>query len=252
MASSDPGPAVAQSVSVSATGPEAGLVELTLKACRLARSAAAATADAIATGMPDLYEQVFRAEQELDDIDMEMDEALVFAISQSSVGQARELLACMKYVLDLERIGDLLSSFCSRASAVRERIEQADIETFIRMATVLEHMLGEAEKALATRDLRAALQVLRTDSELDRHYHLLCLRHLEEADGGASGARQESVQVLFMAQALERAGDHAKNLGEEVCHCVSGRSVRHVMRSQDRCEEQLFLDRLREKQEAPP
>jgi phosphate transport system protein len=250
MGTSDLGPSVPPPLP--AAGSDQGLVDLTLQACRLARSAAAATADAIATGAPDLYEQVFRAEQELDRIDMEMDDALVFAISQSSVRQARELLACMKYVLDLERIGDLLSSFCSRASAVRQRIGQADIETFIRMATVLEHMLAEAEKALAARDLSAALQVLRSDSELDRLYHLLCLRHLEEPSGGAAAPRQESVQVLFMAQALERAGDHAKNLGEEVCHCVSGRSVRHVMRSQDKSYEQLFLDWLREKQKALP
>ncbi|MBI2682531.1 MAG: hypothetical protein HYX26_04840 [Acidobacteriales bacterium] len=230
------------------SGPDKDLLELTLKACQLARSAASAAADAIATGGPDLYEHVFHAEQELDRIDMEMDDALVFAISNSTVKQARELLACMKYVLDLERIGDLLSSFCSRASAIRERIDQADIETFIKMATVLEHMLSEAEKALATRDLNAAIQVLRSDSEMDRLYHLLCLRHLEEIPGGTAPSRQESVQVLFMAQALERAGDHAKNLGEEVCHCVSGRSVRHVMRSQDKSYEQLFLDWLREKQ----
>jgi hypothetical protein len=51
-----------------------------------------------------------------------------------------------------------------------------------------------------------------------------------------------------MAQALERAGDHAKNLGEEVCHYVSGRTVRHLSRSHDKPYEQLFIDWIREKQ----
>jgi len=46
--------------------------------------------------------------------------------------------------------------------------------------------------------------------------------------------RQESFHVLFMTQALERAGDHAKNLAEEVCHLVSGHSVRHVLRAYDK------------------
>jgi phosphate uptake regulator len=48
-----------------------------------------------------------------------------------------------------------------------------------------------------------------------------------------------------MAQALERAGDHVKNVAEEVCHFVSGNSLRHVLRGADRSEEQMFLDWLK-------
>jgi len=56
--------------------------------------------------------------------------------------------------------------------------------------------------------------------------------------------------VLFMTQSLERAGDHAKNLAEEVCHLVSGRTVRHVLRSYDKPVEQMFIDDLRRKHKA--
>jgi phosphate uptake regulator len=48
-----------------------------------------------------------------------------------------------------------------------------------------------------------------------------------------------------MCQALERCGDHAKNLAEEICHLVSGRSVRHILREHDRADEQVYLDRMR-------
>jgi hypothetical protein len=48
-----------------------------------------------------------------------------------------------------------------------------------------------------------------------------------------------------MCQALERSGDHSKNLAEEICHLVSGRSVRHILREQDRPDEQVYLDRMR-------
>jgi phosphate uptake regulator len=48
-----------------------------------------------------------------------------------------------------------------------------------------------------------------------------------------------------MSQALERAGDHAKNLAEEICHLVSGRSVRHILREYDRPVEQVYLERMR-------
>ena len=51
--------------------------------------------------------------------------------------------------------------------------------------------------------------------------------------------------MLFMAQGLERAGDHAKNIAEEVCHLVSGRTVRHVLRSYDMPDEKLFIEHLR-------
>jgi len=57
--------------------------------------------------------------------------------------------------------------------------------------------------------------------------------------------RQESFHVLFMTQALERAGDHAKNLAEEVCHLVSGHSVRHVLRAYDKPVEQMFIEDLK-------
>jgi phosphate uptake regulator len=48
-----------------------------------------------------------------------------------------------------------------------------------------------------------------------------------------------------MAQGLERAGDHAKNIAEEVCHLVSGRTVRHVLRSYEMSDEKLFIEHLR-------
>ena len=56
-------------------------------------------------------------------------------------------------------------------------------------------------------------------------------------------------KLLFMTQSLERAGDHAKNLAEEVCHFVSGHSVRHVLMTYDKPIEQMFLDWLKHKDE---
>jgi hypothetical protein len=50
-----------------------------------------------------------------------------------------------------------------------------------------------------------------------------------------------------MAKELERAGDHDKNLAEEVCHYVSGRTVRHLARENDKSYEQLFIDWIRDK-----
>ena len=62
-------------------------------------------------------------------------------------------------------------------------------------------------------------------------------------------AHHSSLQVIFMTQSLERAGDHAKNLAEEVCHFVSGRSIRHLLMDYDKPKEQMFIEWLRHKEE---
>jgi len=115
------------------------------------------------------------------------------------------------------------------------------------MASRLEKMLGDVHDAFCLRDVDRALAVLRSDAELDRVRNLVFLRHLENYD---ATPRQESFHVLFMTQALERAGDHAKNLAEEVCHLVSGHSVRHVLRSYDKPVEQMFIEDLKRRQKS--
>jgi len=110
------------------------------------------------------------------------------------------------------------------------------------MATILEKMLTDVGDAFSVRDVSQAVDVLRADSEIDRLRNLIFLRHIENPE---NIARQASLQVIFMTQSLERAGDHAKNLAEEVCHVVSGRTVRHVLMAYDKPVEQMFIDYLR-------
>jgi phosphate transport system protein len=111
------------------------------------------------------------------------------------------------------------------------------------MASRLERMLVDVDIAFREHSLDRAVAVLRADSELDRMRNLVLLRHLEP--GQPEEPRQESFHVIAMAQELERAGDHVKNMAEEVCHLVSGRTVRHVLRTYDRPLEQLFIDQMR-------
>lgn len=229
-------------------GPDATCAEIqeqTLQACRIARMAAGIVAEGIATGVASVLDGVREREKELDILDREIDERVTQVITQVGPDHARELLACLKFIIDLERIGDLLLNCSNRAAAVGSRIELQDIRELTVMASRLEKMLGDAHDAFAQRDLNRALGVLRSDAELDRLRNLVFLRHLENHDGTP---RQESFHVLFMTQALERAGDHAKNLAEEVCHLVSGHSVRHVLRAYDRPMEQMFIDDLKRRQ----
>ena len=225
------------------------LVGLTLRACQLAKNAAAQAADALGSGAPELYAKVDECERELDRLDRELDQRLSTALADATEPWRRELLACMKCVTDLERIGDLVASFASTARAVGRRMESRDVQELIRMASVLEKMLGEAYQAFSTRDVNLAISVLRTDGELDRLRNLLFVRHVDNPEGEPC---RESIQVLLMAQALERAGDHVKNVAEEVCHFVSGKTLRHVLRTSSKSEEQMFLDWLKQRHEPHP
>ena len=89
--------------------PEYGhLVRLTVQACQVAKEAASAAAEGIATGSTVLLNSLRQREKELDRLDMEIDDGVTDAITRVSASEARELLACMKFMIGLERIGDLL------------------------------------------------------------------------------------------------------------------------------------------------
>src|SRR2546427_12995217 len=98
------------------------LVTRTIEACRVAKEAAAAAAEGIATGSSPLLSTLRDRERELDDLDMEIDAGVTSAITKVTETQARELLACMKVMIGLERIGDLLLSFASSARSEERRV----------------------------------------------------------------------------------------------------------------------------------
>jgi phosphate transport system protein len=218
------------------------IVRRTVEACHLAKEAAGAAAEGIATGSGTLLNSLRQRERELDTLDMEIDSGVTTAITEVSPAEARELLACMKFMIGLERIGDLLLSFANSAQAAGARIDPEDTRDLTQMATILEKMLTDCGESFSEREIGKAIDVLRADAEMDRLRNLIFLRHIENPE---NVHRQASLQVIFMTQSLERAGDHAKNLAEEVCHFVSGRTVRHVLIAYDKPVEQMFIDYLR-------
>jgi phosphate transport system protein len=218
------------------------IVRRTVEACRLAQEAAGAAAEGIATGSRALLNSLRKRERELDTLDMEIDNGVTTAITEVGPAEARELLACMKVMIGLERIGDLLLSFANSAQAAGGRIDSEDTRDLTQMATILEKMLTDCGAAFSARDVGKAVEVLRADAEMDRLRNLIFLRHIENPE---NLVRQASLQVIFMTQSLERAGDHAKNLAEEVCTFVSGHTVRHVLMAYDKPVEQMFIDYLR-------
>lgn len=218
------------------------LVELTYHAFRVAQQAALGAAECVASPTDAILNGVREREKELDSLDRDIDDLVTSTVTSVPENEARELLACMKFAISLERIGDLLLSFSNRSVSAANHLEPQDVRDLTVMAMRVEKMITDAEVAFRDRNLDKAVGVLRADGELDRLRNLIMFRHLEPT--GAE-RRLDSFHILFMAQELERSGDHVKNIAEEVCHLISGRTVRHVLRSYDRPVEQLFIDHLK-------
>src|SRR6267143_1910002 len=142
------------------------IVRRTVEACRLAKEAAGAAAEGIATGSTILLDSLRQRERELDAIDREIDDGVTTAITEVGPAEARELLACMKFMIGLERIGDLLLSFANSALAAGGRRDPQDMRDLTRMATVLEKMLTDVGDSFSGRDVKKAVDVLRADAEM--------------------------------------------------------------------------------------
>jgi phosphate transport system protein len=224
------------------------LVRRTVQACEIASEAAAIAAEGIATGSLSRLNAIRQCEKELDAIDLEVDSGVTATITRVPEGETRQLLACMKVMIGLERIGDLLLSFATSAQASGGRLDSEDARDLTRMATVLEKMLADVGQSFSQRDAKKAIDVLGADAEMDRLRNLIFLRHIENPE---NAIHHFSLQVIFMTQSLERAGDHAKNMAEEVWHFVSGRSIRHLLMDYDKPKEQMFIEWLRLKDEKP-
>ena len=228
--------------------PRTPVFSVTLLACDVAREAAASTAEVLRSSSSKAKQVVKEAEVSLDHMDREIDDRVTEALTAGAPKNARELLACMKAMVDLERIGDLLLSVCSTATTIQDHLPAEDAEHLTRMASVLEQMLVSSKSALENSDLQRVAGLLRADEELDRLRNLTLMRHL---DGPVESPRRDSIHLVFIAQALERAGDHAKNLGETVAHLVGGKSVRHLGAGNRRSFEQMYLDHLRTRATPP-
>ena len=201
------------------------LAGLALKACLIARDAAANVPDLLANSSRMAFLAIKDCEKELDLIERQIDERLPAAITRVNEARARQLLSSLKSTTDLERIGDLVMSVALRVQARTTKMAASDVRQLAEMSTVLRDMLDLIHHGFTTLDLECARKVLHMDKEIDRVCHALFQKHLAESvpRGDTSG-----FNVLLMAQALERAGDHTTNLAEDLYSLIEGRSLRHA------------------------
>src|SRR5579863_5374811 len=205
-------------------GPD-DLARLALKACLIARDAAFNVSDLLTSSSRMAFLAIKDCEKELDLIERHIDEGLPAAITRVNEARARQLLSSLKCTTDLERIGDLVMSVALRVQARNAKLEASDTRQLVEMSEILREMLDLIHKGFVTLDLECARKVLQMDKEVDRICHALFQKHLAEnlPQGDTS-----SFDLLLMAQALERAGDHTTNLAEDLYSLIEGRSLRHM------------------------
>jgi phosphate transport system protein len=226
-ASSRPRPAkaAANSAAPSKLGAADDLSRLALKACLIARDAAFNVRDLLTSSSRMAFLAIKDCEKELDLIERQIDEQLPAAITRVNETRARQLLSSLKSTTDLERIGDLVMSVAMRAQARTSKMAASDVRQLVEMSSVLREMLDLVHKGFSTLDLECARKVLQMDKEIDRVCHALFQKHLAET---VALGDHSHFEVLLMAQALERAGDHTTNLAEDLYSLIEGRSLRHM------------------------
>jgi phosphate transport system protein len=214
----------AQAAEAKPGGPD-DLARLALKACLIARDAAFNVGDLLTHSSRMAFLAIKDCEKELDLIERQIDDRLPAAITRVNEARARQLLSSLKCTTDLERIGDLVMSVALRVQARTSKIPASDVRQLVEMSSVLREMLDVIHRGFSTLDLECARKVLQMDKEIDRVCHGLFQKHLAAsvAQGDTAG-----FEVLLMAQALERAGDHTTNLAEDLYSLIEGRTLRHA------------------------
>src|SRR5579859_3848644 len=201
------------------------LARLALKACLIARDAAFNVRDLLTQSSRMAFLAIKECEKELDQIERQIDERLPAAITRVSEARARQLLSTLKSTTDLERIGDLVMSVAMRVQSRNSKMHASDVSQLVEMSSILREMLDLIHQGFSNLDLECARKVLQMDKDIDRICHGLFQKHLAET---VSQGDTTHLEVILMAQALERAGDHTTNLAEDLYSLIERRSLRHV------------------------
>ncbi len=184
---------------------------------------------ALANGNTAQAEQVKRGDDQVDSMQVAIDEECnqIIARRQPAASDLRLVLAVIKIINDLERIGDGAERIARMAIRLSEQERPSDGYRDIQsIGTHVLKMLHDALDAFARMDAEAAVRVAREDVQVDREYHntiRLLITYMME-DPRCIG---RVMDVIWSARALERIGDHACNIAEYIIYLVKGKDVRH-------------------------
>ena len=187
--------------------------------------------DALKTLDDSEAEAVVLNDKSINELQVSIDEecALILLRRQLASSDLRMVVAVIKTITDLERIGDEAKRIAKMAIDISE---QGGVfhNRYIGITHLSEHvirMVHNVLDAFARLDAEAAFDVVRNDEKADAEYQSIMrqmLTYMMEDPRTIS----ESLDIIQAARALERIGDHAMNIGEYVIYLVLGKDIRHV------------------------
>lgn len=184
----------------------------------------------LASGDFSELESVLQRGPAINQCEIDLDEVCshILARRQPAAGDLRMIITVIKMITDLERAGDEAEKVARMAKLIHEagKLHTPAVELWHMSNTVIA-MLRKALDAFARLDMQAAAQVVRQDDLVDRDWAGI-MRQLITYMIEDPRTISRSIELLFIAKALERIGDHAKNMGEHIVYMVKGRDVRHL------------------------
>ena len=190
-----------------------------------------AAIQAFATGESALIEQVIANDARVNGYEVAIDGACnhIVVKRQPAASDLRLIMAISKIVTDLERMGDEAKKIARMAKRIHEGSSSlpGKFPSIRHAAQTAVKMLRQALDAFARLDAASAAEVLKEDSDIDTEFKSV-LRQLITYMMEDPRTITAAVETVWVAKAIERIGDHAKNVAEQVIYIVRGTDVRHT------------------------
>ena len=174
--------------------------------------------------------EVRDVEADLNQLEVELDDLCVSVIAkrQPTARDLRTVVSVMKVITDLERIGDEADRIARMAlDLANSEIPGHQYSDFRTLQTNAIKSLKKALDAFARLDIEVALRVIEDDEMIDDGYKNILRRCSEQMQRDPTEV-ERLLRVMWAARAVERIGDHTKNIGEYVIYLVKGQDVRHT------------------------
>ena len=194
----------------------------------LAEERVRATVQALVARDGSMFDRVLVGDEPLNQLHVEIDNRCfrLLALHQPMATDLRAIVAAVKINTDLERVGDLAVNI---AEAGKRYITHAPVKQLIdipKMGDIAQTMLRDALDAFVRRDTSLAQQVLNEDDRLDS-LKTQVFRDLLTYMLKDQGTVEPAIDLILVSRHLERIGDHATNIAEDVIFMVSALDVRH-------------------------
>jgi len=194
---------------------------------------------ALVEGDSRLGDEVASADHQVNQMEVSIDEECgrIIAMRQPTASDLRVVVAIIKTITDLERIGDEVEKIGLIASRLAATEQPSDKYREVRhLAKLVTDMVHDSLHSFARLDADEALAVARRDRTVDEEYEAIQRQQITYMMEDPRSIRR-ALDVMWIVRALERIGDHAKNICEYIVYMVHGKDIRHL--SLEDAEEQI-------------